>query len=643
MRNAFINSWLWGAIISAPLFIGSVIAQNSNQQPNILFILVDDQRSDELGCAGDPIIKTPHIDSLSDRGVRFENAFVTTSICAASRASILTGLTERTHGYTFGKPPISGEDLSVSYPVLLRGAGYRAGFFGKFGVKLESGESDPGVADMFDEFESIGGPSHRKMKDGTLRHSDEVIGDRAVEFVESQPEDQPFCLSLSFNIAHARDGDKRPGSGHFPWPQAADGLYEDGAMPEPRLKDPKIFEDLPEFLQKSMNRDRYFWRWDTPEKYDANLRARFRMLTGMDGIIGRVLEAVDQRGFSDNTVVIYTADNGYYRADRGFAGKWSHFEQSLRVPLIIYDPRLPEDKRGRVEDAMALNIDLPATMLDLAGVSTPDAYQGSSLKPFIDGDSPAEWRDDLFCEHLMGNRSIPMWEGVRGERYKYACYFTQNPAYEFLHDLEEDPDELINLVKDESYASILEEMRTRCAEYVKSYSRSDRPVADPSRNSQKLHLVKPDDDNVFLFNGAGFAKIGDTGVLAAADDFAWQMEVKVDAKNRPGAVLMGNRVTPGKPDLTFMKITAKRGVQFFGGGAKKSVKLNCELPTDRWIRVEVRKEGQNVVILIDGETAANGKLPFPLPAMPVYLGGDPNYVSEAAHCEIRNASIGDSQ
>ncbi|MFT5130880.1 MAG: arylsulfatase A-like enzyme, partial [Rhodothermales bacterium] len=231
------------------------------KRPNILFILVDDQRNDELSCAGESVLQTPVIDSLAARGIRFENAFVTTSICAASRASIFTGLTERTHGYTFGKAPIRTEDVAASYPTLLRKVGYRTGFYGKFGVRLAKGA---GTHDMFDDFQGIGGPGLRKQPDGTLRHSGELIGDRAVEFIRKQSSDQPFCLSLSFNISHARDGDKRPGSGHFPWPQSANDLYKTEEMPQPRLGDPAIFGAMPEFLRKSMNRDRYFWRWDTP-------------------------------------------------------------------------------------------------------------------------------------------------------------------------------------------------------------------------------------------------------------------------------------------------------------------------------------------------------------------------------------------
>jgi len=424
-------------------------------RPNILFLLVDDQRNDTLGCAGHPIIQTPVIDSLAADGVRFSNAFVTTSICAASRASILTGLYERTHGYTFGKPPLRPAHMSKSYPALMREAGYRTGFIGKYGVGTEG---EPESA-MFDFFKPHGGyPYFKKQSDGSLRHETEVAGDRAIEFLNSNPKG----LSISFNAVHAADDDKE---NHFPWPKAVDGMYDDVEIPTPRLSDPSIFESQPEFLKKSMNRKRYFWRWDTPEKYQRNMKAYFRMISGVDRVIGRIRKKLEILNLSDNTIIIYMGDNGYYMGDRGFAGKWSHYEQSLRVPLIIYDPSLPGLKRGAVKDEITLNIDVPTTMLDLAGVKIPTSYQGSILTPLLQGKHVSGWRNDFFCEHLLDNPDIPKWEGVRGKRYVYARYFEQEPVYEFLHDLKTDPDQLVNLALNSDHKAILAQMRKRCDEF----------------------------------------------------------------------------------------------------------------------------------------------------------------------------------
>lgn len=436
---------------------------DSSERPNILFLLLNDQGNDTLGCTGHPIVQTPVIDSLASGGVRFENALVTTPICASSRASIFTGLSTRTHGYGVERSSIIRTHMSASYPALLRQAGYHTAFVGYYGVKTE-GEPE---ADLFDFFQPYSGSLYfMKQADGTLRHESEVAGDRAIEFLNGTPKEKSFCLSISFNSVHAVDNDLE---NHFPYPKAVEGLYEDVEMPEPRLSDPAIFDKHPDSLKKSLNRQRYFWRWDTPKKYQKNMRAYFRMISGVDHVIGRIRKELERLDFAENTVIIYMADHGFFMGDRGFAGKWSHYEQSLRVPLIIYDPRLPSNQRGAVREQIALNLDIPSTMLDLAGVMTPVHYQGDSLVPLIHGDTVPGWRSDFFCEHRTLPGIIPKWEGVRGERYVYARYLGQQPVYEFLHDLETDPDQLVNFVGNSEYNSVLTRLRERCDALKQNY------------------------------------------------------------------------------------------------------------------------------------------------------------------------------
>lgn len=172
-----------------------------------------------------------------------------------------------------------------------------------------------------------------------------------------QPKDKPFALNLWFNAAHAEDNDHRPGIGLYPWPQSVDGMYEDRSIPPARLGDPAIYEAHPQFLKDSINRERWFWGYDTPEKFETNLRAYYRMISGVDKAIARVLAALKEAGLADNTIIVYLADNGPYLGDRGFQGKWSHYEESLRVPMIVYDPRLPKEQRGRVVDDLGANVD----------------------------------------------------------------------------------------------------------------------------------------------------------------------------------------------------------------------------------------------------------------------------------------------
>ena len=427
------------------------------EQPNIVFFFADDQTISTLGCYGNTVVKTPNIDGLAKRGVRFANSFVSHSICWVSRTTILSGLTGRTYGTPGRRDQARAEAVATLYSDILRENGYRTGYFGKWHAKMPRGYQP---ADHFDEFQAIGrNPYYKRQPDGSLRHETELIVDRGIEFIQKQAKDQPFALNMWFNACHAEDGDRRPGIGHFPWPQAVNGMYEDVEIAAPRLNDPEIFEALPEFLKVSINRERYFWRWNTPEKYQTNVRSYYRMVSGIDNAIGRFLQALEDAGLAENTIIVYSADNGYYMGNRGLAGKWSHYEESLRVPLIIADPRVPAEQRGKVSEAIALNLDLPATFLDWAGVDVPERYQGRSLQPIVADKAPGDWREESFHEHFAVRNRIPAFEGLRSQQYKYIRYVDHDT--EFLHDLQADPDELINLAASPQHAETLAAMRKR--------------------------------------------------------------------------------------------------------------------------------------------------------------------------------------
>ena len=450
-------------LILSLLFIRCGTNNKYEERPNILFFLVDDQRNDVISCAEHPIVKTPTIDKLAENGIRFTHAFVTTSICAASRASILTGLYECKHNYTFGKDPLKKDFSTSSYPYLLKKSGYSTGFIGKFGIKIE--KQDSILLQMFDFYKPSpkNVPHFVKFADGSKRHSAEIWGDEAVKFIKNQTTEKPFCLSVSFNSVHAVDDNKNPGNdGHYPYPKAVANMYEDDEMPKPKLSDPEIYENHPEFLKNSLNRERYFWRWDTKGKFQTNIRAYFRMISGYDNVMKRVIAALEEKGLDKNTVIIYSADNGYYMGNRGFAGKWTHYDESLRVPMIIFDPRISKKATGKTSDKIVLNIDIPATILDLAGISPPQLYQGKSLLPILNNENIETWRESFLCEHRMEHNKIPKYIGIRGQRYVYANYYEQNPPYEYLHDLQKDPNQLENLITNSDYKDVLQNMRSKC-------------------------------------------------------------------------------------------------------------------------------------------------------------------------------------
>ena len=276
------------------------------KQPNIVFFFADDQTSSSLACYGHPLAKTPNIDRLAARGTRFSNSYVSQAICWVSRTTILTGLTGRSYG-TPGRHDAARPDaVRELYVDLLRKSGYRTGFAGKWHAKMPKGWK---AADHFDVFQPIGrNPFYKKQPDGSLRHETELIVDRGIEFLENQPKDKPFALNMWFNACHAEDGDRRPGIGHFPWPRAVDNLYVEDEIAPPRLNDPKIFESQPYFLKTTINRERFFWRWNTETKYRTNMRAYLRMVSGIDNAIGRFIKALEAKGLADNTIIVYMSD-----------------------------------------------------------------------------------------------------------------------------------------------------------------------------------------------------------------------------------------------------------------------------------------------------------------------------------------------
>jgi arylsulfatase A-like enzyme len=447
---------------------GCRAGQGPTARPNFLFILTDDQRFDALGCAGNPIIRTPNVDRLAGEGIRFDRAFVTTPICAASRASVLTGTYERTHTYTFTKPPLARAFTDISFPVRLRQAGYRMGFVGKFGVAVEKGVH----AEMFD-FTYFDGLPHVQTIDGVERHMTEVEGDEVIDFLRGVEPGRPFCLVWCPWAPHADDGDPK----QYFWPPAVDDLYRDVDIPVREMAAPEYYDAQPVFLKNTMSRTRWGWRFDTPQKYQEMVKGYYRMISGIDMVVGRIRDELARRGLDGNTVIIYTSDNGYFLGERGYADKWLMYEPSIRVPLVVYDPRAPRGSRGLVKRDLVLNVDLGPTLMDLARVPIPSQAQGRSLRPLL-GRGMQAWRSEIFCEELWDHPEIPRSECVRTERWKYIQY-PGHPEYVELFDLAADPDEKRNLAGDPGHARVLTELRERCSRTIRELLDDQAKIKDP--------------------------------------------------------------------------------------------------------------------------------------------------------------------
>ncbi|MFW6257309.1 MAG: family 78 glycoside hydrolase catalytic domain, partial [Prolixibacteraceae bacterium] len=459
------------------------------ERPNIIFILTDDQRWDAMGFAGNEIIQTPEMDKLAENGAYFSHAIVTTPICAASRASIFTGLYERTHKYTFQTGPIREEYMDNSYPKLLKEAGYYTGFFGKYGVNYPGKEKQFDVIEDYDRnnrYKDYRG-FYYKTLDGDTVHLTRYTGQKALDFVENAPSNQPFCLSLSFSAPHAHD----PAEEQYYWQEEPDKLYRDITMPEPDLAEDKWFNQLPEPVREGFNRTRWHWRYDTPEKYQHSVKGYYRMIYGIDLEIAKIREKLKEKGLDENTIIILMGDNGYYLGERQLAGKWLMHDNSIRVPLIVYDPRV---ELHQTINEMALNIDVPSTILDLAGIPQPHSWHGKSLTPLIEGKQNRLKRDTVLIEHLWEFEHIPPSEGVRTDEWKYFRY-VNDKSIEELYNLKEDPRETINVANSNEHENVVAALR-------KKLDRLSQKYADPFSG-------KPYGLTVELIRDPRFTKIND--------------------------------------------------------------------------------------------------------------------------------------
>lgn len=454
-----------------------LIAQSDNltggktDRPNIIFILTDDQRWDAIGYAGNELVTTPEMDKLAASGTYFKNAMVTTPICAASRASILSGLYERTHAYTFQSGPMKDEYMQVAYPRVLKEAGYKTAFYGKFGVVYENKEA------LFDEYEDYDrnnsfddkrGYFYKTLGDDTV-HLTRYTGQKALNYIEKADNKEPFCLSLSFSAPHAHD---RAPDQYF-WQSTTDPLLQDVEVPQAAISDDKYFDALPQSVKDGFNRLRWTWRYDTPEKYQHSLKGYYRMIAGIDLEIAKIRAKLEANGMADNTVIIVMGDNGQFLGERQMAGKWLMYDNSVRVPLIVYDPRI--QKHQDIEE-MALNVDVPATILDLANVPQPKSWHGKSLMPIVSGQTKSINRDTVLIEHLWEFENIPPSEGVRTAEWKYFRY-VNDKSIEELYNLKKDSREIKNLAKTKRYKDILVKLREKTDDLTRKYA--DESTAGP--------------------------------------------------------------------------------------------------------------------------------------------------------------------
>jgi len=438
-------------------------------RPNIVFIMADDHAPHALGCYGASLAQTPHLDRLANEGMLFTNAMDTVALCGPSRAVLLTGKYSHLNGFCHNEgKPFDGDQ--PTFPKELQKAGMQTAVFGKWHL-----ESEP---TGFDHYSVIPGHGqfwncpfiqpHHPWPEGeeVPGYLTDVITDQAIHWMETaRTSGQPFCALIHHKAPHTPHEYPEAYEQFFqedlPTPDSFDDEYES----RPTLRDcegkwSKFSRIRPWDLggnelggeDVSSHEGPEFKEW----AYQVFMKGYLRLVKSLDDNVGRVLEYLDETGLSENTLVVYTSDNGFFLGDHGLYNKMWMYEQSLGIPLIArYPGRI---QPGAVESSLVSLIDLSSTFLDLAGASPMEGAQGHSLLPALEGQSPCP--RDTHYYHYYAQFDVPSQCGIRTYRHKLICFYGQPPPSRWeLYDLEEDPGEFRNLADDPAHQTLLTEMQ----------------------------------------------------------------------------------------------------------------------------------------------------------------------------------------
>ncbi len=476
MRN---GCWVGVLFAVWTMLAGSALAEG---RPNLLFILSDDHATNAIGCYGShlaEVARTPNIDRLAAEGARLTRVYATNSICTPSRATILTGQYSHKNQVYKLNDPLDPDRPHVGK--VLRAAGYTTALVGKWHLVRDPAGFDywqvlPGQGRYVNPImHEIGGQRHTHRG-----YSADVITDLSLRWLQEQRDpDKPFLLKVHYKAVHEA----------FEYPERVAGLYEDIAIPEP----PTLFEDLSHrsigsrehgFRVEDMGRrfvERGRWKPDrpleemTPEElrrksYQPFVKAYLRTAAAMDENIGRLLDYLDDSGLAQNTIVVYTSDQGYFLGEHTYIDKRWFYEESARMPFVIRAPG--EIEPGRVVDDLIENVDFAPLLLDFAGVAPPEFMQGRSFRSNLVGETPDDWRTAVYYRYWMhgqGNRR-PAHYGIRTQHHKLIFFYglplgitnfpPTEPGWE-LYDLQADPLETNNIYDNPAYAELVSTLKTQ--------------------------------------------------------------------------------------------------------------------------------------------------------------------------------------
>lgn len=472
----------------------------SPQRPNILFIMSDDHAAHAISAYGSVVNQTPNLDRLAKEGMRFEHCFAVNSICTPSRATILTGKYSHLNGVPVFNRFDGSQPTVAKY---LQAAGYYTGMIGKWHLGSDPTGFDqwiilPGQGAYFDPAFLV--PEGRKVIQG---YATDIIADLAIDFLKNRPKDKPFFL-----MCH----NKAP---HRPWEPDAKhkAMFANRTIPEPRtLRDDyatrtdalhenrqRVFDDLTRRDLKLeppadlKGRERNQWLGVKPTEVEIEVAGTRKILRGeelnkwkyqrymqdylaciqsVDDNVGRLLDWLDANGLRDNTIVIYTSDQGFFLGDHGLYDKRFMYEHSIKMPFLVRWPAVI--KPGSVENALAINPDFAPTFMDAAGLAVPADMQGRSLVPLMKGEHPSDWRTSFYYRyyHDPGDHNTRAHYGVRTESHKLIYYWKKN-QWE-LFDLRSDPDELHNLYDDPAQQSTVARLKTELYRLKKELKDNDQ-------------------------------------------------------------------------------------------------------------------------------------------------------------------------
>ena len=444
----------------------------SADQPNILVILVDDLRWDEIGCAGHSFVRTPGIDRIAHEGARFRNAFCTTPLCSPVRASLLTGQYARNHGIVDNTNRSEQSHKLTTFPSILSKSGYHTGYIGKWHMGNDD-SARPGfdywacMAGQGTSFDPVLNENGTRIQH--TGHTSDVINKLAVKFIH-QTKDKPFCLYIAHKALHPElvqydDGSVSDvGGSRFLPAKRHESLYTDASIPR-RLNVTDSLQGKPA-LQRAVKGKTPLGRKTGTD--DETIRDRLRMLAAVDEGVGQLFDALEKTGMLNDTVIVFTSDHGYWNGEHGLSiERRLAYEEGIRIPLLVRFPSLV--RPGTIIDELALSIDLAPTLLELAGVTAEQNMDGRSLTRLLAGDQPNEWRSSFLIEYysdiVFPHVRNMGYQAIRTPRHKYIRY-KELKGMDELYDLKIDPYEMNNLIDQTEQQTVLKKLKTELSQLV---------------------------------------------------------------------------------------------------------------------------------------------------------------------------------